>query len=530
MSSGSHGGARVRRQWLLWVCVLIIATLTLVAARGDIEQSHVALVFLLVVLGGSAGGGRALGYALAVLGFVLIDYFFQAPYGLISVGKALDWVVLAAFLASAFVATELVARAREEADNALRRTEEVASLSRLGSETLRHARADDALNAVASLIRATLRAEWCTIRPLPATMEGGSWTSAVPPDADGMTQRRRGVEERLVSAGTGEREASENDIALMVDDDVAMVDSFDKSDGKRRIAALGVPLFAESRLVGMLIVGGSQGTPLSFDPASRRFTATLSYYAALGLERVRLAKAAAESNELREANRMKDEVIATVSHDLRTPLTTIKLLAQAAAKRGDPAAASIEEQADRLARLVTNVLDLSAIRAGIVQLDLALNTAEDVIAAAAVQAEGQLRGRRLATAIDLSQPELVARFDFVQTLRILGNLIDNALRYSPEGGEVEVSAARVGEWMDMSVMDRGPGVALAERARIFDAFYRPRSEPPDAGSAGLGLSIARQLADLQNGSVVYSAREGGGSVFTIRLPAVDWDPSTVDDE
>ena len=119
--------------WILWAAMLALSTATLVGVRGEIEQSHAALTLLLVVLGGSAGGGRPLGYALALMGSVLIDYFFQAPYGTLAVGKTLDWVVLVAFLASAFVATELLAQARGEAETARRRTEEVALLSRLGS-------------------------------------------------------------------------------------------------------------------------------------------------------------------------------------------------------------------------------------------------------------------------------------------------------------------------------------------------------------------------------------------------------------
>jgi two-component system, OmpR family, sensor histidine kinase KdpD len=176
---------------------------------------------------------------------------------------------------------------------------------------------------------------------------------------------------------------------------------------------------------------------------------------------------------------------------------------------------------DRLADLVTNVLDLSRIRAGGVPLDVALNTAEDVIAAAVSRVQGVLRGRHIVTKVDLDQPALVARFDFVQTLRILVNLIDNALGYAPEEGSVEINAERNGAWVAITVADRGPGVRPEERSRIFDAFYRPRSEVPDAGRAGLGLSIARRLAELQEGTVEYSPRDGGGSLFTLRLPAVD---------
>jgi len=521
--------ARSVGPWILWAAMLALSTATLVSVRGEIEQSHAALTLLLVVLGGSAGGGRPLGYALAVMGSVLIDYFFQAPYGTLAVGKTLDWVVLVAFLASAFVATELLAQARAEAETARRRTEEVASLSRLGSETLRHARADDALETLSALIRTTFGARWCTIRELPDSRAGRRWTSVVGVDDSRTAERMRELDERMTLAATADPNTIAQRVALATADGSIVIDSLAGEDVSSRIEAFGLPLFIESRLVGMLIVGGGTSEPIGFAPPRRRFIATISYYAALGLERVRLARAAEEARELREANRAKDEVLAAVSHDLRTPLTTIKLLAQAAAARGESAGTSIEVQVDRLADIVTNVLDLSRIRAGGVPLDVALNTAEDVIAAAVSRVQGVLRGRRIVTSVDLDQPALVARFDFVQTLRILGNLVDNALRYSPDGGSVEIHAERDDEWVAIFVSDRGPGVPEAERDRIFEAFYRPRSEAPDAGRAGLGLSIARRLAELQGGTVEYAPRDGGGSIFTLRLPAVDLNTETLAD-
>lgn len=507
--------------------MLALATATLVQLRGDIEQSHAALVLLLVVLGGSASGGRALGYILATLGFLLIDYFFQAPYGLLSVGKALDWVMLAAFLASAFVATELLARAKEEADTARARTEEVASLSRLGSATLKHARAEDGLHEAGSLIRSTLGAQWCTIRQVNGSLRDTGWTSTADAIDETSLARQRVLEAQIVgrvAAGLDERE-----VALAVAGGDVSIVSIDSYDGHDAVEALGLPLYAESRLVGVLIVGGDTSASIVFDAARRRFMATIAYYAALGLERVRLAQEAGEAHALREANRMKDEVLATVSHDLRTPLTTIKVLAQAAGLRGDPAAGIIEEQADRLARMVTNVLDLSTIRAGSLHLEIGLNTAEDVIAAAVGQVQGRLLGRRIVTTFDLDERELIARFDFVQTLRILGNLLDNAMRYTPPGGAVEIDASRDGPWLAIRILDVGPGVAEAERTRIFEAFYRPKSQAPDGGAAGLGLSIAQRLAEVQDGSVAYAPRSGGGSIFTLRLPAVDWDPTLLED-
>jgi two-component system sensor histidine kinase KdpD len=290
---------------------------------------------------------------------------------------------------------------------------------------------------------------------------------------------------------------------------------------------LALPLTADERTIGALAVRGDP--VLVLDAARRRFLAALSYYAALGLERARLFKEAAHTEALREANRAKDEILAAVSHDLRTPLTTIKVLAQGAESRGEPSAPAIVEQADRLARMVRDLLELSRIRAGSSSVTPELNTAEDLVGAALRQAQGILDGKTVVPHIDLESPVLVGMFDFVHTLRILGNLIDNALRYTPAGGVVDLWVRREDSDLVFAVADRGVGVRPAEQERIFDAFYRPAGSTPDTGHAGLGLSIARTLAELQGGTLTYAIREGGGSLFTLRLPAADVDEPAVEE-
>jgi two-component system sensor histidine kinase KdpD len=219
---------------------------------------------------------------------------------------------------------------------------------------------------------------------------------------------------------------------------------------------------------------------------------------------------------------LRGALLSSVSHDLRTPLTTIKALAQTEALRGDTAAAAIEEQADRLTRLVADLLDLSRMKGDAFRAAPDINTAEDLIGAAQRQAQGLLLdGRTIRTVVDLESPALVGRFDFTHALRILGNLLENALRYTPPGGSVELGVRRDGDSLVFTVADRGPGIPAAEAERIFQPFYRHADSAPDVGRAGLGLSIARRLAEIQQGSLKYESRPGGGSVFVLKLPAVD---------
>jgi two-component system sensor histidine kinase KdpD len=214
-------------------------------------------------------------------------------------------------------------------------------------------------------------------------------------------------------------------------------------------------------------------------------------------------------------------VLASVSHDLRTPLTTIKALAQSEAMQGNRSAGAIEEQADRLTRLVSDLLDLSRLKGGGFSAIPELNTAEDLIGAAVRQTRGLFGDRTLRTVIDLSTPALVGHFDFSQSLRVLCNLLENAVRYSPVTEPIELAARREDASLVFTVSDRGPGVREDDTSRIFEPFYRAKTAAPDAGRAGLGLSIARTIAEIQGGSLRYAPRPGGGSVFSFLLPAAE---------
>jgi two-component system sensor histidine kinase KdpD len=171
--------------------------------------------------------------------------------------------------------------------------------------------------------------------------------------------------------------------------------------------------------------------------------------------------------------------------------------------------------------MVNDLLDLSRLKGGGFAATPELNTAEDLIGAAERQTRGLFGDRPLRTIIDLDSPALVGHFDFSQSLRVLCNLLENAVRYTPTADGIELAARREGDQLVFTVADRGPGINQDDVARVFEPFYRARNATPDAGRAGLGLSIARTLAEIQGGEVTYAPRPGGGSVFSLRLPATE---------
>jgi two-component system sensor histidine kinase KdpD len=218
---------------------------------------------------------------------------------------------------------------------------------------------------------------------------------------------------------------------------------------------------------------------------------------------------------------LRNALLTAVSHDLRTPLTTIKGVANEIRHGADAErAAVIELEADRMDALVSDLLDLSRIHAGAVRPALAVNTVDDLLGASLRAAAGPLRGRRVE--IDALDDELLAGvFDLTQTIRVMVNLLDNAAKYSPPESPIDVRIERRDDRLDIAVMDRGPGVPGGERDRIFEPFYRPPGVPPDIRGHGLGLSIARGLAEAEGGRVRFTPRPGGGSIFTLDLPAAD---------
>ncbi len=502
------------RDATLWLVVLAVTTAILIPFRAELDKAHITLVLLLVVLGAGAQGGRALGVGIGAASFLVFDWFFLQPLHTFVIANPLDWLVLFAFLATSIVAAQLLHREQESARIAGARADEVDRLATLGAEALAAARAEDALAAVASMIRESTDAESCSVyiageqglrlgAASPASV-AASGVMPAPPLVEWVA--KEGAPAAQTSGGTtrlGRPGLRVREIARKSDSDVH---------------AILMPLTVRQQTVGVLRLEG--GGIAHLDDSQWRFLDALAYYAALGTERVRLAAELANVEALREADRLKDALLASVSHDLRTPLTTIKALAHELGALGDERSQVIEEQADRLNRLVAGLLDLSRLNAGAMPLHVELNAVDDLLSAALQDTEPRLAGRTLVTDLPSDGALLVGRFDLSLAIRVLVNLIENAIKYSSPGTTIRLAVRREESKLLVSVSDQGSGVPAGEEERIFTPFYRPSSERPDAGSAGLGLAIARRMAEWQGGAVTY-ARTSEGSIFTLTLPAAD---------
>jgi two-component system sensor histidine kinase KdpD len=492
-----------------WLLAVGACTLLLWSVRDAAHEAHMALAYLLIVLGGSARHGRVVGLVLAVVSFLTFNFFLLPPYYTLAIEDPLDWWVLLSFLITGTVAAELFHRTQQALETAESRAREVERLSALGAESLSVPRASDAVEAIARVIRSELPVRSAEVWMFDEDTDESVLIASAPGGAPGAPPAtllpasvRHG---RPVLVGPDGHEeaalAGERLAHFLV--------------GDTRCATILVPLMVRDHNLGVLRLTQPEG--LRFDQAQAVFADTLSYYAALAVERVRLSAEVEHVDALREADRLKDALLASVSHDLRTPLTTIRALASELRASGDERSVVIEEEADRLNRVVTDLLDLSRLRSGVLPLEPEINAAEDLVGAMLQRLGGLARPDRIEISLPAGGALPVGQFDFVHALRALGNLVENALRHSPETEPVELRVSEEDDSLVFAVLDRGPGVPESERGRIFEPFFQSSSGAGHRGT-GLGLAIARSVAEAQGGSVRYRPRPGGGSVFELRLP------------
>jgi len=280
------------------------------------------------------------------------------------------------------------------------------------------------------------------------------------------------------------------------------------------------PLSTPSRTVGVMGVRTRQPGRLSFD--QEVLLETFTSQIALVIERELLDEAAEQAVMLRESERLYTTLLNSISHELRTPIATI---AGAASSLLDPNTAlnsasrmeltvEIESAAERLNRLVENLLDMSRLDAGRLQLKMEWCDIGDVVGVALRRLQGEISGRPLTVAIDPAMP--LVKMDFVLMEQVLVNLLDNACSYTPAESALEITAAVEGQSIRLDISDRGPGIPADTLERIFEKFYRVPGTA--AGGTGLGLSICRGLVEAHGGTLTVQPRAGGGTTFSIRLP------------
>jgi two-component system sensor histidine kinase KdpD len=242
---------------------------------------------------------------------------------------------------------------------------------------------------------------------------------------------------------------------------------------------------------------------------------------AVALERSRFVEIARETEIKHSAEALRSSILSALSHDLRTPLTALVgmadtlALGKLPAEKQRPMLEAIRNQTLSISHQMTNLLEMARLSEGKFQLNTAWQPIEEVLGATLHQAKMQWKERVFD--LDLAAELPPIKIDAVLMERVFWNLIENAVKYSPEGEQIGISIVRAGEVMEISVCDRGPGIPANRVAGIFETFQRGRVES-DIPGVGLGLSIARTIVAAHGGELAYQPRSGGGSCFTVRLP------------
>lgn len=296
-----------------------------------------------------------------------------------------------------------------------------------------------------------------------------------------------------------------------------------RPDGEEHRSVIIVPLSVGGEPVAALSL--SRSLPDGFVEDDVRLAETVGVLIAQVLENDRLFAEASEAKALRELDRLKDDFLAAVSHDLRTPLTVIsasfELLAKQLERLPSDAARLIDRgsaHVQRLQRSVDELLDIAQLQEARIELQKEFIGARSLFGEALAAHEAVAAAKRqrviVSCAADLP-PVLVDRRRMQQ---ILSNLLQNAARYAPEGSAVELRAERIGDEILFSVSDEGPGIPAAERDRVFDKFYRGVRTKGTTTGTGLGLAIARTLVELHGGRIWVEDRAAGGARFVVGIP------------
>jgi two-component system sensor histidine kinase KdpD len=448
------------------------AAVGIVLVIGSRNLAVATSLALLAVVAAGAVAGRGCGILASFVSFLGLNFFFTEPHHTLAVRHASDVVALIAFLLSALIVGALVSRVREERSRAERRATEALFLN-----------------------RATER--FISSEPLGRTL-------------DGLAEALLGLfgltsSEISTPSGVGRASAGDEEV----------------TPGH----AISIPLETRSGSYGALTVARAAGKE-PFSPPELGFMRTLAAQTALAVERAALDGEVREVRLQVEANALRAALFSSVTHDLRTPLSSIKasasgLLAEGAhysdEERRDVLRTVVEE-ADHLNLIVGNLLDLARMRAGALTPSAQPILIDEVIGAVLQRMRRSLERIVVRTTI---RPELPAvDADPIQIGQALSNVIENAIRFSPPGSEVHITAARWRSAIQVRVTDHGPGIPEADRERVFEEFYR-HDAGVGRGGTGLGLAIARAIVVAHGGTIRAGGGPGGGTSVTFELPIAE---------
>jgi len=480
-----------QRHGYLAAVLACIATTGVASLLAPIfELSNVVMVYLLSVVLVAVRFGRGPGVLASLLAVATFDFFFVPPRMSFSVSDTQYLLTFAVMFAVALIISQLAARLRFEATIATYRERRTRALYDLGRELAGALTANQIIDTAVSRLQPLFNASIVLFTP--------NSNEELRAENDSHAQADLGVAQWVYDkqqpAGLGTQTLPAN-------------------------AMLYLPLKAPMRNRGVLAVLPEQLDQV-FLPEQQRLLETCAAQIALALERVHYVEVAQDAIVAMESERLRNSVLAVISHDLRTPLTTLvglsSILAAGqvdAAKQAD-IAQSIQEESLRMNHLVTNLLDMAKLQSG-VQLNREWQLLDDVVGSAVRACQRSLQQHQLQ--IDLPAGLPVLEYDAVLIERVLVNLLENAAKYTPPGSHITLSASCEGATMRVCVQDDGPGLPPGQEQKLFDKFSRGNSESTTPG-VGLGLAICRSIVEAHGGVIQAANLKPHGAAFSFTLP------------
>jgi two-component system sensor histidine kinase KdpD len=462
-------------------CAAIVAAITAIYVHLlPVNPTTVALTLLLSVLAIAAAWSLRHAVFTSLLATAAFNYFFLPPVGTWTIAETQNWVALFVFLVTAIIASQLSERARAAAVAADRRRYEVEQLYRFSQQLLVRENVLELLNAIPRQIVEEFSA---TAAALYHSTRDQVYYSDV------ATRSLISADDLKAVAGRGEPSA----------------------DPHRGVAFM--PVRMGVRSVGSIGVVGT---------LSREMLEAISSLVAIAVERAGAVEKLTRAEASRESEQLRSALLDAVTHDFRTPLTGIKA-AVTSLTSGVPLdetqrrelLAVIDEEADRINRLVGEAAEMAQFEADRVQLDFQRRGIAEPVKLAVEELGTALAGRTVEVKIAPDLPP--ARLDVRRICEVLRHLLDNAAKYSPPGAPIVVSAERAGKYVRVNVTDRGAGIDDFEQSLIFEKFYRGRGQRSVQGT-GMGLAIARAIIEAHGGTIGVTSQLGHGSVFWFTVP------------
>jgi two-component system, OmpR family, sensor histidine kinase KdpD len=492
-------------QYLWSAAVVLVCTLLCWAMQGRFDRSNLIMVYLLGVAFVASRHGRGASAFTALLSVAAFDFFFVPPHLTLVVADTQYLITFGVMLLVSVLISTLAARVRAQADAAQQREQRTQVLYAMSRDVA-------AARIAEEVARAAIRHVSDVFGGNVAVLVPGAAGALEPAGEDAMAgdAREKAVAQWAFdhghAAGLG-------------------------TDTLPGASAVWVPLRGMQAVLGVL---GLRPDPalLPLRPDQVDLLEALVRQAASGLERARLADEAQQARVAVEAERLRSTLLSSVSHDLRTPLATITGAASSLlqdASLGDGSRRELQEaiyeEAVRLNRLVTNLLDMTRLESGSLQLNRDWHSVEELVGSALARLEPGLKDRAVRVTIPADLP--LVPVDGVLVEQALVNLLENAVKYAGNDAAIDVTARVLDGAVEVEVADEGPGLPAGAEERVFEKFYRAESAPR---GFGLGLPICRAIATAHGGRIRAERREPRGARFRLTLPLGEAPPPAREDD